>query len=223
MKRREFLRAAGGSGAAVSLGAGVVAGQESTGTSSGSSTGTSGGSGTGTGGGSATGSGTQSGGGGGGGGGGTEEVIVGPGGSLVFEPTDLEVLPGTTVNFVWESDNHNIVVDSQPDGAGWEGTPGSDTTTYDTGYTYSHTFETLGTYEYYCQPHLSAGMEASINVVEELSSGGGRKELHSLGVPIQAHWVGAATILMIFVSLVFTFYVLKYGESPNTGNTGGRE
>jgi hypothetical protein len=35
--------------------------------------------------------------------------------------------------------------------------------------------------------------------------------------------VGAATILMMFVSLVFTFYVLKYGESPNTGNTGGGE
>jgi plastocyanin len=47
----------------------------------------------------------------------TVTVAVGPGGALVYEPgTDapLEVLPGTTVEFVWESDNHNIVVESQP-------------------------------------------------------------------------------------------------------------
>jgi hypothetical protein len=38
-----------------------------------------------------------------------------------------------------------------------------------------------------------------------------------LGVPIQAHWVGAATILGIVMTVVFSFYVLKYGESPHTG------
>ena len=46
--------------------------------------------------------------------------------------------------------------------------------------------------------------------------GGGPKELEELGVPIQAHWVGAATILSVIVSIIFTLYVLKYGESPNT-------
>jgi hypothetical protein len=51
--------------------------------------------------------------------------------------------------------------------------------------------------------------------------GGGEKELEELGVPIQAHWVGSATILGIIMTLVYTFFVLKYGESPNTGNTGG--
>ncbi|MFB6220433.1 MAG: plastocyanin/azurin family copper-binding protein [Halolamina sp.] len=211
MKRRDFLRATGGSGAAVALGSGVAAGQQETGTATGTSSGT----GTATG----TGAGTDS----GGGGGPTKEVIVGPGGSLVFEPETLEITPGTTVNFVWDSDNHNIVVESQPEGANWEGTPGDASTTYDTGYEYSHTFDTLGTYDYFCEPHKSAGMVGTIEVVETLSQGGGEKELEELGVPIQAHWVGTATVLMLFVSLVFTFYVLKYGESPNTGNTGGGE
>jgi len=152
-------------------------------------------------------------------GGGTEQVMVGPGGSLVFEPgteEPLQILPGTTVEFVWDSDNHNIVVESQPEGADW----GGHTPLENTGFTYSHTFETLGTYEYYCEPHRSAGMVATIEVVENPDAGGGgggEKELHDLGVPIHAHWVGAATILGILVTVIFTFYVLKYGESPHTG------
>jgi plastocyanin len=156
-----------------------------------------------------------------GGGGGTAAVTVGPGGSLVYTPgTDepLRIAPGTTVTFTWESDNHNIVVDSQPEGAGWEGHEPLE----NSGFTYEHTFETLGTYEYYCQPHQSAGMVGTIEVVENPDAGGGGggggpKELHSFGVPIHAHWVGAATILGIIVTIIFTFYVLKYGESAHTG------
>lgn len=216
MKRRDFLRATGGSGAAVTLGSGVAAGQQETGTATGTSsgTGTSAGTGTGT---------DTDGGGGSGGSGPTKEVITGPGGSLVYDPETLEVTPGTTVKWVWESDNHNVVPETIPEGAEWAGTEGAPDTTYDTGYEYSHTFETLGTYDYFCEPHKSAGMVGSIEVVESLSTGGGEKELHELGVPIQAHWVGVATVLMLFVSFVFTFYTLKYGESPNTGNTGGGE
>jgi hypothetical protein len=47
---------------------------------------------------------------------------------------------------------------------------------------------------------------------------GGEVELHSLGVPILAHWVGIAAILGIIVSLLFTFYVLKYGESAHSSS-----
>ena len=210
MKRRDFLRAASvpAAAATASAAAGTGAAQEtSEGTATGNSTGTSTGTGTGT----AT----------SGGGGPTETVTVGPGGSLVFSPgTDepLQIAPGTTVEFVWESDNHNIVVDSQPEGAGWEGHEPIE----NTGFTYEHTFETLGTYEYYCAPHQSAGMVGTIEVVENPDAGGGgggggEKELHSFGVPIHAHWVGAATILGIIVTIIFTFYVLKYGESAHTG------
>jgi hypothetical protein len=63
-------------------------------------------------------------------------------------------------------------------------------------------------------------MVATVEVTENPNAGaggGGEKELEELGVPIQAHWVGSATILGIIVTLAYTFYVLKYGESPNTG------
>jgi len=37
-----------------------------------------------------------------------------------------------------------------------------------------------------------------------------------MGVPFQAHFVGMATLLAILMSLLFTFYTLKYGESAHT-------
>ncbi|WP_435195540.1 plastocyanin/azurin family copper-binding protein [Natronomonas sp. EA1] len=146
-------------------------------------------------------------------------VVVGPGGSLVFDPATVYVAKGGTVTWEWDSDDHNIVVDSQPEGAGWEGTEGDAATLYDTGHTYSHTFETLGEYSYYCAPHQSAGMVGKVVVNETgqapTPAGGGEVDPEHMGVPIQAHFVGIATILAIFVSLVFTFFQLKYGESPH--------
>ncbi|UPV99497.1 plastocyanin/azurin family copper-binding protein [Halorussus gelatinilyticus] len=152
------------------------------------------------------------------GGGPTKEVIVGPGGSLVFEPAELTIATGTTVKWVWESDNHNVVPSSQPEGANWQGTDGPPSKTYNTGHEYSHTFNTTGTFEYFCQPHKTAGMTGTITVKESLSSGGGgQKEANPehMGVPIQAHFVGLAALLMMAVSFVYTFFTLKYGESPH--------
>ncbi len=94
-------------------------------------------------------------------------IQVGPGGELAFVSDDITVHPGQTVAWEWESDAHNIVVQDQPDGANWEGTPGTETKIYDKGYRYTHTFETLGEYEYVCQPHRAAGMVGSVTVAPE--------------------------------------------------------
>jgi len=93
-------------------------------------------------------------------GGDTVEVIAGPGGDFVFEPAELSIDAGTTVVWVWESDNHNVVPTSQPQGANWEGYPDIE----NTGFEYEHTFETTGTYEYVCEPHEAAGMVGTITV-----------------------------------------------------------
>ncbi|QIB75070.1 plasmid stabilization protein [Halogeometricum borinquense] len=97
----------------------------------------------------------------------TATVSVGPDGEFVFTPgTDepLTITAGTEVTFVWESDNHNIVVGNQPEGANWEGTPGDESELYDEGYTYEHTFDVPGEYHYWCEPHKSVGMIADIVV-----------------------------------------------------------
>jgi plastocyanin len=155
-----------------------------------------------------------------GGGGGAQTVTVDVGSEsddLVFTPGTSEPLyitPGTTVEFVWKGSlPHNIVVDAQPSGASWGGHDPLETAPF----TYSHTFETTGTYEYYCQPHRSQGMVGTIVVNESgqapVPEGGAELSPHEMGVPFQAHFVGIATVLMMFVSTIYTFFVMKYGES----------
>jgi plastocyanin len=97
---------------------------------------------------------------------GPNDVVVGPDAEYVYEPESLTVTTGDTVTWSWASNNHNIVVESQPDAASWPGTDGGGSKTYDDGYEYSYTFDTPGTYEYFCTPHKSLGMKAEV-VVEE--------------------------------------------------------
>jgi len=94
------------------------------------------------------------------GGGDTVEVLAGPDGEFVFEPAELSIDAGTTVRWIWESDLHNVVPTSQPQGANWEGHQPIE----DAGFEYEHTFETTGTYEYVCEPHESQGMTGTITV-----------------------------------------------------------
>ncbi|WP_458208044.1 plastocyanin/azurin family copper-binding protein [Haladaptatus sp. NG-SE-30] len=97
-------------------------------------------------------------------------VRVGPEGRFLFEPNRLEVRPGATVRWIWDSDNHNIVVANQPKDADWNGSPGSASDVYDTGFSFTYTFDVLGTYEYYCQAHRSVGVTGKI-VVDESPTG----------------------------------------------------
>jgi len=77
-------------------------------------------------------------------------VTVGPGGEPVFEPQVLEVEPGTTVRFEWDSGGHNISVIGQPADADWEGVPGIQ----EDGFVHEHTFEVEGVYEYASEPSV---------------------------------------------------------------------
>ncbi|NIB98024.1 halocyanin domain-containing protein [Halobacterium sp. R2-5] len=104
---------------------------------------------------------------------GEEEVTVtvganGNGGTFAFEPPALRISPGTTVVFEWTSNTHNVLVESQPEDASWGGHEPIE----DEGFSFTHTFETNGTYLYYCEPHLSVGMKGAIVVSED---GGGQQ------------------------------------------------
>ena len=154
---------------------------------------------------------------------GTEEVTVevgveANGGGFGFGPAAVQVDPGTTVVWEWtgEGGQHNVVANS---GGDFESELASDE-----GFTFEHTFDQEGVAQYYCQPRQSLGMKGVVVVgaVPEEGGGGegGEKELHELGVAIQAHWVGSATILAIVVSIVYSFYILKYGETPHSGHGG---
>ena len=149
-------------------------------------------------------------------GGGTEYVEVG---DNYFEPEDLTIEPGTTVVWEWVGQvEHNINPDDdQPEGADWEGHPeliveGE----------YEYTFEIEGTYDYVCDPHVGVGMVGSVEVTEDAGEveAVADVDIDELGIPIQKHFVGIASFLAIFISFVFTFYLLKYGESAHTSSPG---
>lgn len=100
---------------------------------------------------------------------GTDAVTIdvgasGNGGGFAFAPTAVWVDPGTTVTFEWSSNTHNVAVESQPDGAGWEGHEPIE----DSGFSFEHTFETEGVYTYYCAPHLGMGMKGAVAVGDDV-------------------------------------------------------
>ena len=95
-----------------------------------------------------------------------QTVTAGPEFELRFAPEEFEMTAGGTVRWVWESSGHNVIAASTPAGSDWPGTPGGTSRTFDEGYTYEYTFETTGTYEYYCNPHRDNGMAGSFTVVE---------------------------------------------------------
>jgi len=103
---------------------------------------------------------------------------------LVFDPDQLTISVDETV--VWEtvgSVGHSVTAyeDEIPDGADYFASGGFDTEQAardayapgDTdagdvpaGESYEHTFETAGTYEYFCIPHEASGMLGTIQVEE---------------------------------------------------------
>jgi plastocyanin len=129
----------------------------------------------------------------------------------VFEPAELEITPGTTVKFVWESDGHNVVVESQPEGANWEGTEGDANTLYDTGHEYSHTFDTEGEYGYFCQPHKTAGMTGTITVSKDAGSSGGSGGGGPPPVPDSARTLGIASVIGMSTTLGLAYFLMRYG------------
>ncbi|WP_440008768.1 plastocyanin/azurin family copper-binding protein [Halomicrococcus sp. SG-WS-1] len=147
----------------------------------------------------------QEGGGESGGGGGTKTVKVV---DNEFDSDEVTVAPGTTVKWVWEGNGHNIVVENQPDGSNWEGTKGGESKLYDKGHTHEHTFESTGSYEYYCAPHKAMGMTGTVTVQEGGASSSGSSKP---AVPKGAKTLGVATSGALMTTLGLAYFFMKFG------------
>lgn len=93
------------------------------------------------------------------------------GSTYYFDPIGMYVEPGTTVTFANESGSHSSTAYEEGNGPASEtripeGAEAWNSGTLSGGSTYDHTFETKGTYDYFCIPHKSLGMVGRIVVGE---------------------------------------------------------
>ena len=157
-------------------------------------------------------------------------VSVGAGDSgLAFDPTQLWVDPGTTIIWEWTGSGgaHNV---QAVEGGGPASLDSGDAVDEE-GYTYEYetSEEDAGITHYHCVPHTAVGMHGGIAVggdIPTVETGGANtgwpEDIADVGMPIHAHWVGVSAGLGIVLTLVFTFYTLKYGVSAHTGHGGSR-
>jgi plastocyanin len=89
----------------------------------------------------------------------TVTVMVGPN-CFCFVPSSVTIRPGDTVQWSWSSSGHTST----------SGTPGSPNGLWDSGFlnpgqTFSHTFNTAGSFPYYCTAHgQCCGMVGTVRV-----------------------------------------------------------
>jgi plastocyanin len=88
------------------------------------------------------------------------DVTVGPNGMLQFSPDPVNISVGDTVRWTWGSSGHSTT----------SGSPGFPNGLWDSGiqnqpFTFSHTFNSAGSFPYYCTVHgQCCGMTGTINV-----------------------------------------------------------
>ena len=136
------------------------------------------------------------------------------GGAFGFGPAAVQVDPGTTIIWEWtgEGGQHNVVAQ---DGASFDSE-----LVADAGFTFEHTFEEEGATTYYCQPHQSLGMKGVVVVGALPEEGGSGGDEGGGGgapqVPSSAKTLGIATVVAMVTTLSLGFFLIKYGGDYET-------
>ena len=150
---------------------------------------------------------------------------------LIFDPGSVTIPPGTTV--VWEnvgSVGHSVTAYEEriPEDAaffasgGFDGESAARSAYPDQGdvpggESYSHTFETVGEYEYFCIPHESAGMVASLTVEEGAPVEPTPEPGPSVPqVPDSARTLTIAVLTAMLSTLGLAYFFMKYGGDYGT-------
>lgn len=82
--------------------------------------------------------------------------------SQAFSPANIEIKVGTTVKWT----NGSSVTHTVTSGTNGEHDDEFDSGNLAPGASFSHTFDEIGEFPYYCIPHLNAGMTGSVTVVD---------------------------------------------------------
>lgn len=163
-----------------------------------------------------------------------ETVTIDMTDELVFDPDERTVPVGATV--VWEnvgSIGHSVTAyeDEIPDEAEYFASGGFDEeqaarNAYPDGdipggERFEHTFEVEGEYGYFCVPHESVGMVASLTVGEAADGGGGADPdpdvLPERFIPDSAILLGVAASFAMVSIIALSYVFIKYGGDYETG------
>jgi plastocyanin len=90
----------------------------------------------------------------------TIDVTIAPDGAFVFSPSSVTIQPGDTVRWTWDDDFHSTTSGppGMPDGVWNSGV-------LNTGSVFTHTFNAVGTFPYFCTPHgVCCGMVGTVIV-----------------------------------------------------------
>lgn len=152
---------------------------------------------------------------------------------LVFDPDTLTIAPGDTV--VWENIGtigHSVTAyeedipddaeffasggfETEQDARGAYAAGDPDSGDVVGGESYEHTFEVLGTYEYFCIPHETVGMLGTITVQEGGGGDGGDGAAAGPVIPDAAKTIGLGLFLAMLATLGLAYSLLRYGGSPD--------
>jgi plastocyanin len=95
-------------------------------------------------------------------------VTVGPNGSRTFAANTVTITAGQSVRWEWGSSNHNVVSGTGLVADNQFCSPGDTNCTANplslVGTVYTHTFNTPGTYSYFCRQHVGSGMTGTVQV-----------------------------------------------------------
>jgi plastocyanin len=100
----------------------------------------------------------------------TVTVMVGPNNTFTFSPAAVTIGVGGTVTWMWAGSGHsvtggnNATCTADNSFCSPNDTNCSAGATSPAGATYSHTFATAGTFQYFCTPHCMSGMKGSVTV-----------------------------------------------------------
>ncbi len=93
----------------------------------------------------------------------TVQVDVGGGGTINFSPEIVNIAVGDTVQWNWSSTTvgHSVTSGSYPTLSGL-----FDAGIHTAPFTFSYTFTTAGTFDYFCKPHGEMGMTGQVKVIQ---------------------------------------------------------
>jgi plastocyanin len=96
------------------------------------------------------------------------DVVVGASGALTFSQKQVSVHPGDSVRWTWATSGHTVTSGDNGVADGKFCSPTDSNcgaaVVSNSGFVYVHKFTTAGTFNYFCAPHVLAGMTGTITV-----------------------------------------------------------